>query len=302
MGHSHGFKWGEEIQQRLKELVTLGISTPTIVRKLSKEFKNNFNYEQINQAKKRFGFQKYLLCVDDAVKTYKELTLPDDDYMVSCDYHSPYHSEVWVNRYIAVADRFKIKKNVVIGDLFEFHFIMSHYTEEGRDIEKEIHHTEPVIKALDYFEKNYVLQGNHERRIGIQTNSLIQAKHLFGLFGADIWRKKFQYSVYDKMNIGKKWLLVHPKSYSQVATSVGKRLCEKFHRHSINAHGHLWGSTYDRSGKFRAIDLGHMIDRKKVGYINLRTTTHPTWKNGFGMIYKGHFYHFGEDSDWKFWI
>ena len=104
------------------------------------------------------------------------------------------------------------------------------------------------------------------------------------------------------MKIGSKWMLFHPKSYSQISTSVGKRLAEKFHRNIINTHGHVIGSTYDRSGKFLVVDLGCMLDKRKMGYINLQTTTHPVWQNGFGMLYNGHFYHFTEETDWNFWL
>jgi hypothetical protein len=244
----------------------------------------------------------YFIEEDPAVKTYKELTLPMDNYMISCDYHSPWVNTIFLNLYLSIAERFGIKKNIIIGDLFEYHFIMQHYTEEERSLDKEVEQTAPVIKALDYFDENILLQGNHERRIGIQTNSLIQAKHLFGLFGGKVWAKKFKYSIYDKLNIEDKWLLVHPQSYSQISPRVAVRLAEKFHRNVINSHGHLVGSTYDRSGKFQAIDLGNMMDKSKVDYINLRTTTHPMWKNGFGMLRNGCFYHFREESDWNFWL
>lgn len=302
MPYGKGFEWTAVAKARLRNLVIAGLTSPEIAGKLSAELNQEFTINSIEMAKYRFKLSKHFLMKDEKIKTYEELTLPDDNYMISCDEHSPCHSELWINRKLAIAKKFKIKKNIQIGDLFNYQFIMRHYTEEPRDLDKEVEQTEPVIKALNYFDKNYLLQGNHERRIGIQTASLIQAKHLFGLYGAEIWAKKFKYSVYDKMNIGKGWMVVHPQSYSQVATSVAKRLAEKFHRNVINSHGHLLGSAYDRSGKFLAVDLGCMIDKKKVDYINLHTTTHPVWKNGFGMLYNGRFYHFTPETDWDWWL
>ena len=301
-GYRSGFNWSGKAAERLKALTIEGFSAPQTAERLSIEFNQKITIAMVSMAKYRLRYSKYLLPRDMEVKTYKELTLPEDNYMISCDEHSPCHSEVWINRLIAIADKFKIRKSIKIGDLFDFKFIMRHYTEDIRSLDKEIAETAPIIKALDYFDINYLLQGNHERRVGIQTNSYIQAKHIFGLFGAEIWRKKFRYSIYDKMNIGKRWMVVHPQSYSQVATSVAKRLAEKFHRNIINSHGHLLGSTYDRSGKFLSIDLGCMVDKNKIDYINLVTTTHPMWKNGFGMLYNGHFYHFTEETDWNYWL
>ena len=97
-------------------------------------------------------------------------------------------------------------------------------------------------------------------------------------------------------------MVVHPQSYSQVATSVAKRLAEKFHRNVINSHGHLLGSTYDRSGKFLCVDLGCMIEKSRVDYINLSTTSHPMWINGFGALLDGHFYHFTPETNWSYWL
>jgi len=301
-GHTSGFDWAGKPRERLKKLAIDGLTSPEISEKLSTEFKREISIGAVEMARYRYKLTKHFLIKDREIKTYKELTLPEDNYMISCDEHSPCHSEVWVNRMIAIADKFKIRKSIKIGDLFDFKFIMRHYTEDIRSLDKEVADTAPIIKALDYFDMNYLLQGNHERRVGIQTNSYVQAKHLFGLFGAEIWAKKFRYSIYDKMNIGKKWMVVHPQSYSQVATAVAKRLAEKFHKNIINSHGHLVGSAYDRSGNFLCVDLGCMIEGTKIDYINLSTTTHPMWKNGFGMLYNGHFYHFTEETDWDWWL
>ncbi len=302
MSYTHGFQWTEDKVKDLKDLKILGFKDVDVSRILSKKYSRDVSISSIVGAKARYGLLKHLLDRDPDIKIYKNLELKDDNYMISCDYHAPYFSELWVNRLLAIADKFKIRKNIIIGDLFDFDFIKHYYEPEQRDLDKEIKYSEPVIKALDYFDENILLQGNHERRIGIQTNSLIQAKHLFGVFGAEIWNKKFKYSDYDKLTIGKSWLCIHPKSYSQISVSVARRMAEKYHRNIINAHGHFVGSGFDRSGKYMAIDLGGMFDDKKVGYVNLSSTTHPAWNLGFGAILNNHFYHFNEMTDFKFWL
>ncbi|GAI81985.1 unnamed protein product, partial [marine sediment metagenome] len=237
MAYTFGFKWGEEAKERLKMLSIAGLTTPEIVEKFSTEFNQKFTPSMIDQAKYRYRFSKYLLPIDKDIKIYKELTLPDDNYMISCDEHAPYHSELWINRKLAIADKFKITKNIQIGDTLDFDFIKKHPLLDGekrKTLDEEFLEAAPSIKALLYFKKNWLMRGNHEFRVSRYTNSLIQAKHLYKIFGEPKWNADFIYSDYDKLNIGKKWLLLHPQSYSQVSTSVGKRMAEKFHRFIIN--------------------------------------------------------------------
>jgi len=300
----------EGLRTKLRNYVLDGYTSPQISEMLSRELGANVSIKRVENAIHRLGFSrkavdKFMVKRDDKIKIYQELTLPDDNYMISCDEHAPYHSEIWINRKLAIAEKFKIRKNIQIGDTLDFDFLKQHPILDGEastGIDREELLSIPVIKALSYFDENFLLRGNHEWRVSRYTNGKIQARHLYKIFGDAEWNNKFKYSNYDKMNIGKKWMVVHPQSYSQVATSVAKRLAEKFHRNIINSHGHLTGFTYDRSGKFLAVDLGGMFDKRKVNYINLQTTTHPTWKNGFGMLYNGHFYHFHDETDFNYWL
>ena len=294
-------EWNDDRVARLKELCILGCGTRKLSEILTEEFREIVTIKAVEQAKYRFNFTQYTLEKDFDIKIFKEESLPDGDYMISCDYHSPYHHEVWINRYLSIADIFGIKKSVIIGDLYDMDFAKAWYTDNKKDLDEEAGEVRPVIEALNFFDVNYLVQGNHETRVGRMTDGRIQAKHLYHLFGGEIWAKKFRYSEFDKMRIGDKWLLVHPKSYSQVSPAVARRLAEKYHCNIINSHGHLVGMSYDRSGRFLAVDLGGMFDPDKVEYINMHTTTHPVWKNGFGMIRNGHFYHFTDATDWAFW-
>jgi len=297
--------WTQDKLDDIKKFKIAGYNNYEIADILSKKYNKNISYDTIRNTSERYRLTMKYLQKDKDIPTYEASTIPEDNYLVTCDYHSPYHSELWINRSLEIARKHSIKKHIIIGDLFDFNALKYWAVDEGaekKDLDGEILHTEPVIEVLDYFDKNILLCGNHERRVGMKTDSLIQARHLFGLFGAEIWKKKFKYSVYDKLLVGDKWMMVHPRSYSQISTSVAKRLAEKYHKNIINAHGHFVGMAYDRSGKFLAIDLGGMFDTEKIDYLNLRTTTHPNWKNGFGMLYNGRFYLFNDETDWDWWL
>ena len=295
-------EWNEQRLARLKELCLVGCGNIEISETLETEFSQPVSVKSVEQAKYRNRFTRFSMVENFDVPIFKSETLPDDNYMISCDYHSPYHSPLWINRYLAIAELFKIRKSIVIGDLFDMEFAKHWYSPNMKSLDEEVEEAQPVIQALDYFDENVLICGNHESRPGRMTDGKIQAKHLYHLFGKEIWDKKFKYTEYDKMWIGDKWLLVHPRSYSQISPSVAKRLAEKFHCNIINSHGHLIGMTYDRSGRYLAVDLGGMFDIQRIEYTNMNTTTHPVWSCGFGMIRDGKFWHFNSSTDWSFWL
>ena len=301
-GYSHGFEWTKESVAALKELCILGFTAPQMSRILSDKFGVELSIASVTQTKYRHKIAKYMIEHDSDITYYKDEILPNGNRMVGADIHSPYFDEVYINRFLALADKFKIRKAVLVGDTLDQDFAKKYYDDEKGDLDYEIAKTDPVMKALQYFDEAVFLRGNHETRVGRITDGRIQAQQIFKLFGPELWKTKFKYINRDKIKIGRKWLLVHPKSYSQVSGSVAVRLAEKYHRHVINAHGHFIALRYDRSAKYMGVDLGGLFSREKIKYINETTTTHPVWNPGFGMIYEDHFYHFHENTNWDYWL
>lgn len=301
MGYTGGINWTYHLP-RLIELKAMGYSDTETAQKLSDELNVPISSKAVELARTRNKVNDYLMEQDLEVPIYDFSSLPDDeDYMISCDYHAPNHSEEYINKLLLVAAKFGVRKHIIIGDLFDMESIKFWKDGSSTTLDDEIKSTKPVIKALDYFDLNYLIMGNHENRPGRQTDYKIRIKHLYHLFGKEIWEKKFRTTPYDKMGIGDDWLLIHPKSYSQCSASVAVKMAEKVHRHVLNAHGHFIAMRYDRSGKYMAIDMGGMFDRKKIRYINMSSTTHPVWNSGFGMFRNKHFHHFHDGTDWDFW-
>jgi len=122
------------------------------------------------------------------------------------------------------------------------------------------------------------------------------------VFGMNRYDHKIVYSEYDKIAIEDKYLIMHPKSYSQISGAVGKRMAEKYHMHLLHAHGHFSMLAWDRSGKYLCVDLGGLFDTNKIEYTSIKTTTHPCWNNSFGMIRNGKFTLFHQETDWSYWL
>jgi hypothetical protein len=306
MPHTIGFRWTLELMVEIRDWKMNGMHAPQIAEIINGRFgEGAVSSSSVNMAWQRRGAGLNLLEKDNEIKIYKDETFPIGDYIVSCDYHAPYYSELWINRLLMIAKKFKIKKHIIIGDLFDMAFASYYRAKDGEhrpSLDEERKQCSPIFKVLDYFDKNILITGNHEARIGNLTDSKIEARHLFGHYGADVWEKKFVYTTADKAFVGDKWLLVHPKSYSQISASVAVRMAEKHHRNILNAHGHFLAMRYDRSGEYLAVDLGGMFDVSKVGYINMTSTTHPRWNQGFGALRGENLHLFHEKTDWDWWL
>jgi len=303
------FNWNEVAIGRLKELLIIGLNNVEAADILSEEFRSAITPIAVSNIRNRYVPLDSLIETDSGVPLYNEPTIPLDDCMVSCDYHGPYYSELYINRLLILAEKFGIKTNIIVGDTFDMDFAkyalyrqMKRWGEQDSRLDTEVEKCRPMIRALNYFDKNYLIAGNHEARIDRMTQGKIGISHLLQVFWGDGYKEKVKFTVYDKLRIGDDFLVVHPASYSQISGSVAVRLAEKYHRHVLNAHGHFIALRFDRSGQYMGIDLGGMFNKEKVEYINKKTTTHPLWNNGFGMIYNGKFYHFHDESDWDYWL
>ena len=293
-------QWTPEKIGALKGLAINGYTDPEVVDMLSRKFDIPMTLDAVKSAKRRYRLTNLLSSAND-VKIYCRPRVDEDNYIISCDYHAPYYSVLWVNRLLLLAMKYEIKKHIIVGDLFDMDFakfFAQMEGEEGSTLDKEIEFSDPLLQTLDYFDETILICGNHETRLGRMTNAKIQFRHIQQIFGQRVNAKSRRFIEYDKLEIGDRWLLVHPKSYSQISGNVAIRLAEKYHRHVLNAHGHFTALRFDRSGEYMAIDLGGMFDVQKISYLNLKTTTHPAWNNGFGMIYQGYFHHFHSGTNW----
>jgi len=304
-GHTHGFRWEARHMERIGNLISEGYTADEISGIMSGEFSYPITTTMIHLVQARYHLRSKFILGESLAQTFKSVNLPEDNYMISCDYHAPYYSHTWVNRMLLIAQKFKIKKHIIVGDLLDFDFAKSHPRTEGESgssLDKEIDTTDPLFLALDYFDKNYLICGNHETRLGRITDARVQSRHVLAVYGKRIYETKFEFFPQDKAFVGKQWLVVHPKSYSQISGSVSVRLAEKYQRNVLSAHGHFVSLRFDRSGEYQAADIGGMFDQRKVAYTSFITTTHPEWNQGFGMLKDGKFTMFHSQTDFALYL
>ena len=292
--HSHGIEWTKGRLGTLIDLRASGCTAPEISDQLTHRWNMPVSVTCINNAIARHRVGKFLMERGEDVKVYnEEMRINVESAIVTSDWHAPHHSEVWVNRMLQFAHKYKIKTHVIGGDWFDMDFakwskfrMMMGEGEGDSTLDEEIAKNRKVIEACKYFDVTKLQCGNHEQRPSTLTDGKIQARHIIDLMGGKEM-EGLTVSVYDKLYINEDILVVHPKSYSQISGSVAVRLAEKTHRHVLNAHGHFMAMRYDRSAKFMCCDIGGMFDIQKIDYICKKTTTHPTWNNGFAVIMDG---------------
>ena len=254
--NKRGIEWTDKKVGRLEALVINGIPTRKISDILTEEFGVEVTVQAVSQAQYRHKLTRHLVEIpNDGITYYTDESIPDGNYMIFSDCHAPYYDEVYLNRLLAIADKFGITKAVSVGDTLDMDFAKFFYDPEKGDLDAEIAKSTPLFQALQYFDEVVFIQGNHEKRPGRMTDGKVQARHIFKIFGEKVWTEKFKYiENKTRLKIGEKWLVTHPTNYSQLSASVAVRLAEKYHRHVINAHGHFIAFRYDRSGKYQCYD------------------------------------------------
>ncbi|MCK5644882.1 MAG: hypothetical protein KAJ19_29045, partial [Gammaproteobacteria bacterium] len=191
MGYAHGIKWDKKRLDTLIDLLSCGFTAKECALKLTKLWGREVTVNAVNNAREKHHLAQHLLEKDTHVVIYdKEIKLKDCDVVVSSDQHSPHHSEKWTNRKLTFAEKHGIKIHVAGGDLFDMSFakwskfaMMKDYGEKEDSLDDELVSCRKMLSALDYFDKNHLICGNHENRVDRLTDGKIQARHIIDLMG-----------------------------------------------------------------------------------------------------------------------
>ena len=202
--------------------------------------------------------------------------LCDDVYCICADIHCPYHSPFWVEKFIKMSMKTKLKKGqkrvcVIGGDFFQFDTFSKHKLSNPDDIIEYTYNAGgDILKVfLKVFDKIIITKGNHDKWIEIFTDGKMNSDHIFQMM--DIKKSEFKEKIvlsnYPYLVINNFWRVTHPNNYSIVKGAVANKLSSKYEMGIINAHGHFLSMGYNTSGKYPIIDIGGLFDRKKIYYI-----------------------------------
>jgi hypothetical protein len=204
------------------------------------------------------------------------------------DIHAPFHDAEWTNWVIGTAKRFGCTACIIGGDLVDFAAFSKWGRQERVEAEDEIRTARQIVRALARsFETVVYGAGNHEMRLPRITGNLLELRDAMEMFvnQANVIVSDYHYSVL--VSNGVEFQIEHPKNSSSLPTRVPTKLAEKYHRHILSGHGHLWGQARDVSGEYWGIDVGVCADPERLAYNTKSHSTRPMMNQGAAMVLDG---------------
>ena len=168
---------------------------------------------------------------------------------------------------------------------------------DGKDFSAEMGHARRALKALDEcFDKFVWVLGNHEGRVLRAINSPVNPSELLNLMKLDSGKWEiapFYYAIL-KSN-GEEFRVTHPKS---AADNAARALASQYHQHILMGHSHKMMSDWDPSGKYMAIQMGHLVDENRLAYAAQRDARRNSHKLGAVIVRDGYPWLLHQGIDW----
>ncbi len=229
----------------------------------------------------------------------------EGDAIVVGDLHLPFVKWKWASWLLKIAERFDIRRLLVVGDLLDAK-ALTYFPKKEAAVkwEVELREAENFIDCMcDWFTEIIYCYGNHERnRIIARFEGELTAERFGRLISTDSALKVSPYSYVILHTEAGKWRLTHQRNYRKTPLSVAKNLCEMHLCHIMAHHQHRMAQGFDASGNFMLVDNGGLMDEEKMDWVMLEDRVMPKPTNGFTVIHRGRPYLFNSASDFRFWL
>ena len=211
---------------------------------------------------------------------------------VTADWHHPATDYGLVNTFIDHAqDIGATNWLLVAGDWFNVDALSRFdFKQDSLNLPRELEaSTLTMTKLLETFDRVYLSWGNHDARLhktlGYKVSFAKSMKMLFEDLPEELM-ERIELSNLDHVVIDTPrgpYFVSHPKAYSTIPLSTGRRMASKHLMHVITGHSHHTAIGHDVSGQFVVAEIGGFFDAKKTAYLQ-RSTTFPNWQNGWWFI------------------
>jgi len=246
-------------------------------------------YKSIQRKRQREGWHAMVAANPESAHKWNEpAVVRAERALVLFDIHAPFHDADWINWCVSTALRFGCEACVIGGDLVDFAAFSKWGRQERIEAEDEIRTARQIIHALARSFNHIVYgSGNHEMRLPRITGNLLELRDAMDMF---VCEKNVTVSDYHwtlLISGEQEFQIEHPKNISAIHGRVPAKLAEKYHRHILAGHGHLWGEVKDVSGQYWALDVGISCDPERLAYNTKVHNTRPAMNQGAVMVLHG---------------
>lgn len=218
----------------------------------------------------------------------------DGDAVVISDPHFPEANYQEVERVNEAGQYYGLKRLIIAGDMLDAGGQGGHRRKiratpisVGFDVGKA---------ALEFWAKQYdeiwFLPGNHDDWLLENLEGDITITQYARMLGMDALGGKLIVTNYDRIHLysgGSEWVIPHQRESSVNWMGVLEKLSWKYEANIVGPHQHKTGWTYDRYNRYLLVAIGGLHEQSMMGYVNLKTSTKPTYNSGFVAIKDGEF-------------
>jgi predicted phosphodiesterase len=218
--------------------------------------------------------------------------------MITADWHIPLYDPNLVNSMIRTARENDLSALLISGDFFNFDSLSQYDPkQQNAGLERELREGMAVMNVLlETFDTIYYIWGNHDARLHRALGFAMQFKEamkmVFGSLGAEavdrmVFTNLDHMWIEDGFEGSTPWYVCHPQSYNSVPLTSARKIASKVNANVITAHSHHCAVGYGVDGQKIVAEGGGLFDRNKTAYLQ-RTTTFPTWVQGYSWLKHGH--------------
>lgn len=195
--------------------------------------------------------------------------------LVLADVHVPYQDAAWLDRVIALARAWSVKRTILAGDFYDFHELSNFEVRSGHTLDQELAAGADVLRDLlgsmehiDYF------LGNHEARAGkvmkwkYSLRDLVQNECIPYELRPHVTVHDSYRAYVNADRDGPHWMLEHPKYHGK---EVASKLAVRWNVNVAVAHLHHSSITHEPSGRHYGVRIGASCDHDLMPYTCLIT-------------------------------
>lgn len=218
----------------------------------------------------------------------------DGNAVVISDPHFPATDYAEVERVNATGKRYDVKRLIIAGDLLDG-ATQNKFKRKVRPatMDTELNLGKQALQFwLEWYDEIWFEPGNHDDWFLENLDGELSINSLGRLLGMDEMGGRFIVTPYDRIHLfngGQEWVIPHQKESSVNPLSVPEKLAWKYEANIVVPHQHKTAWGYDRYGRYVLIAIGGLHDQDKMAYVNLKTSTKPTYNKGYVVLENGSF-------------